>query len=362
MAKINKELAKVAYDTLDLELGLSSMDTIAEKVQALVISGDKVMGDICEHADIIKIHMFETISEQFPELGIPNGVWLELVNLRRLKMFGNLPESVMDKIANSYLGAKNVTAFRESAISSIASDATMTVPTVDVPKKLDYSADTELNEEFKEILDNCATIRHKLDNELWPKLRTYGDAFTYVTEEPWAGYKFLLDMYHYRNGGWPSDKTPPRVWSIINRFAGAYRSMSKYGFGMMENWCQRFGLDIKLSMVSPTIFNFGEEAAKFGKYTMLKIKDVATDKYTKYGIQPWHHLIIHNGLVFGYIWDSREIEVVQPSNILDISDCHTDYVDSCAPLRTNNPTIIEYAKGMEELFVTRKSDEDVLPI
>jgi hypothetical protein len=172
-----------------------------------------------------------------------------------------------------------------------------------------------------------------LDTVHWPLLRKYGDAFGYLTSEPWSVFKFLLDMHHYRNGGWPSEKTPPRSFSIAKRFNDAFRASERHGFNDVQQWAKRFGLKIELTWPSPTLYQWTESGKRFGQYKIFKIHDDDIDKYANLGIQPYHHLIEAFGIVFAYVWDTREIEAVFDSSEISQAQIHTDFIDNCWDLR-----------------------------
>jgi hypothetical protein len=54
--------------------------------------------------------------------------------------------------------------------------------------------------------------------------------------------------------------------------------------------------------------------------SVCKILDAQLAKYDQIGIKPWHHMVIENGLVFVYVWDTRVIELVIPESCLQADD------------------------------------------
>jgi hypothetical protein len=247
----NREQFEQAFMQVDTWHGLSALGTLNDKVQKLIISADDLQSAICDMADQIKIHNFQQISEQYPDLGIIPNIWVELVHLRRLQLFSNLPDEVIQKISQQILGGNNITALRESLITSLSKSTELQAPSVSEPKQLKYEHLETLDSEFMEILNESAKLRNELDSMLWPKMGLYRDAFTFLTGETGGTFKLILDMYHYRNGGWPSEKTPPRFWSVVKRFKDAYLSLDKYGFDLAKNWTSRFGMDISLKPTFP---------------------------------------------------------------------------------------------------------------
>jgi hypothetical protein len=349
MAKrTNREALEHAYHAIDELHGISALASVNEKVQAIIIQANSIMSSICECADEIKITNFNEVTENYPDLGMPVNLWLELVHLRNLQLHTSLPDEVISKISMQILGGNNITALRESLITSLAKSNELTAPSTSDEKHIQYEADQILDEEFRQLLDDSAKLRHKLDSELWPKLRTYGDAFSYVTGKPWGSFKLLLDIWHYRQGGWPNDKTPPRFWSIVKRFKDAYSELDQYGFDMAKNWCSRFGLDIQTKQVSPTLMNFSDAGEAFGKYFMFKVRDEHMKAYESYGVQPWTHCLASQGRVFIYNWDSREIVAIAMVGDFNLDHIHTAYLDLCIPLTSK---VTEYAE-LAKLYIT----------
>jgi hypothetical protein len=174
--RTNREALEHAYHVIDAKHGLTALASVNQKVQRIIINADSLMSDICQCADEIKIINFNQITENYPDLGMPNGLWLELVGLRKLQLHTSLPDEVIQKITNQILGGNNVAALRESLITSMAKSNELKATSVTEAKHLQYNADEVLDEEFREILDKSAKLRHRLDSELWPALRSYGDA------------------------------------------------------------------------------------------------------------------------------------------------------------------------------------------
>jgi len=338
----NEEILQQAYVAIVNELKLNKEDSVNSQVHQIILYADDLQSTICQKADYIKIDAFADIKERWPELGIPKNVWLELVHLRRLQRHTSLSDDFIAKIAMSFEGAKNVTAFRSAMLDAIKNnDLEISVPTADTTKQLEFEATEQLDEDFVTLLDECADLRHELDSVLWQKMRVAGNAFCYLTKEPYGTFKELLDLWHYRNGGWPKPTTPPRIWGTIFRFIHQYDLLDQYGFDMAKSWCGRLGLKTERTLMSPTAFQFTEQGARFGKYFMAKLKDDTQMNYPQYRFEPWHHIIgnTDNDSFFAYVWDTRIIEFGGKLSDLKITDLRTDYQDSCAPLKFDDNKI-----------------------
>jgi hypothetical protein len=343
--KQNEELIQQAYQKVASELGLNDKQTINEKVHAIILEANDLQTDICLKADSIKITAYEQVNSTWPELGISNPIWLELVNLRRLQRHTELSDEFIAKVAATFDGAKNATALRMSMLDAIKTNTLdhLQVPTCDSEKDLEFTPSTELAPEFIELLNECAATRHEMDSKLWVRMRLLGDAFTYVTKEPYKVFKHLLDLYHYRNGGWPKASTPPRVWSAIFRFVQTYDLLQQYGFDMAKHWCKRMGIETVRTLPSPTMHTFTEAAEVFGQYFMAKLKDDMAAKYPMYEFRPWLHLIVSGNVGFAYVWDSREIKFTFDPHVIDMQDFNVDYTDPCKPLWTDDAAINKLA-------------------
>jgi hypothetical protein len=334
--KQNIELQRLQYEGVALELGLAGLTT-NEQVRAIILAADDVQSEICKQADTIKIDNYQVIKDAYPDLPITQGMFIELVNLRTMQLYADLSDKVKDKIMASYVGQKTFAATRQAIIDSMTTKGSIQIPDIEEEPSIEFET-TDADEDFIEMLNECAGIRQTIDTVLWPKLHGYGDAFCYLTGEDPRTFKTLLDMWHYRNGGWPKPTTPPRFWSIINGFVRTYDTLSKYGFEMGDAWCKRFGLKVERTLQSPTLDMFGDEMAeKFGRHLMFKIKDECLDKYPN--VQPYHHAIDINGTTLFYIWDTRVIEVTMPTSEISLADVHTNYKDNCMYLLTEDADI-----------------------
>lgn len=336
--KQNEELLQQAYNFAAAKLNFTDDMSVNERAKALVMAADDVQSDICRLADSIAIDAYAEVKEHYPELGIPKNVWLELVHIRRLQRHTQLSDDYIAKIAATFEGAKNVTALRSAMLKAIQENNldNAAIPTCETEKQLSFEANEKLSEEFIVLLNTCADTRHEIDSQLWPRLRAFGDAFCYLTKEPYKVFKQLLDFWHYRNGGWPKATTPPRIWNVIFHFINSLDTLDRYGFTMGQDWCRRMGLKVERTLPSPTMHMFGDAMAEnFSKYFMFKVKEEAIPNYPKYAFKPWLHCIANDNKFFAYVWDTREIMFMGDIDDIDINDVTTDYSDNCYPLQTN---------------------------
>lgn len=361
----NKEVNQQAYFAVDASLGLSAMQTINDKVKAIILAADDIQTKICQEADFIKIECYDRIAKEWPELGMSRKCWTDTVAMRRLQHNQNLSQTFIDKVKKLLDGGKNDTALRDAIIDGLQNnDEQMTVPSVEAAKNLQYDKAVVLDDEFLKMLDDCANTREHIDGVLYPMLAQYSQAFEYVTGETHKEFKVLLDMWHYRHGGWPSEKTPPRCWGAVARFRGLHDLLDRYGFDMFNDWVARFGMKVEYSMVTPAAFVWGYRSATasvLGKHLMFKLKDIAYDKYEHLGIKPWHHFIVIGNFAYAYVWDSREVQLQIPSTMIDLADITNEYVDSCEALLVNtadynDPDMLDFVQQQEAAKAAANED------
>lgn len=60
---------------------------------------------------------------------------------------------------------------------------------------------------------------------------------------------------------------------------------------------------------------------------VCKLTDAAQQKYDALGIKPWHHMVIDNGYIFVYVWDTRIIELVIPEACVEQDDLTYAVID-----------------------------------
>ena len=82
---------------------------------------------------------------------------------------------------------------------------------------------------------------------------------------------------------------------------------------------------------------------RYSKLTMhskvvCKIKAERIEAYKEVGIMPWHHMVIEDGLVYVYIWDTRIIEAVLPESCLLQEDLTYDVIDNRLDIRCQTAT------------------------
>jgi hypothetical protein len=72
---------------------------------------------------------------------------------------------------------------------------------------------------------------------------------------------------------------------------------------------------------------------RFSKQTMhsknvCKVRNQYTAQYEAIGIMPYHHLTIVDDMILGFIWDSREIQVMVPVTMVEEKHLTYNVIDS----------------------------------
>ena len=80
-------------------------------------------------------------------------------------------------------------------------------------------------ERIQKVLDKCGATRHELNTVHWRKMRGIQRAFSKMLDVPKKVSGGLNQYFHYKNGGYPSENSPPRyedaAEKLANMFIGA---------------------------------------------------------------------------------------------------------------------------------------------
>ena len=274
--KLAKKLAEMqaaeeAYNQANVLLKLDEIKTVPEKVRALVFAANEVLTQICENADKIKIDMFEEASDI---IDIDKPRWKEFAKLAYKVAHGDIKESLIEKTHEKLHETLYVTQLKKSFFDTYVRDGA----TAKFVKKDEVSYNALDNEnvfdsnEFEELLTDAVNVRHYLNTVLWPAFKNFGQAAFYITkgELEYKHFKDLVDWEHYKNGGYPSEKSKPKLWSIFDKFDYSYRLMHKYGFNQIDALKRQFGFEIELKQPSATRNSFSESGRTLSKYEIVR--------------------------------------------------------------------------------------------
>lgn len=273
--KLSKKLqemknAEEAYAKVDILLHLSSMQTVAEKVRACVFAANDVLTEICQNADKIKIDMFDEVSTI---IDIDKPRWKEFANLAYKVANGSIQDDIFEKNNEKIHESLYILNLRKSFYDTyVAGTGEAVLVHKDAVEDLSKMDDTFTSSDFENLLTDAVNVRHYLNTILWPTFKNFGLAALHVThgELDYKKFKMLVDWEHYKNGGYPSPKSKPKLWSIYDKFDVAYRLMDKYGFSQITDLNRQFGLDVSLKEPSATRNTFSESSKILSKYEIVR--------------------------------------------------------------------------------------------
>jgi hypothetical protein len=256
-SKIEKITANAAH--IANQLSLTANMAIIEKSNIILESANKIQGTICKMADSIKIDAYEQVKNELGEL-IPftKPLFFELVNMRKVALFGDKPidvDETMHKIesGNEWINKHDTLRkyMHEHATDGKAIKLLTNESQIDTSE---LSTDfIEVPETITTVIEQCAIARHELDTEVWPQLHMHRDCFCIECDaSPWE-FDDLLKYHYYRSGGYPSPNSPPKLWHIIGTFKYAYDLCNKFELDFINEYCKRFGLEIKSTASLPNV-------------------------------------------------------------------------------------------------------------
>lgn len=259
MKKLTKnELRQIhnakAWDELDEMYNLKSLGTPELQVNKLVLAANDVFTSICEYADRIKIDIYEELKEDLPcfegtdKCVLSSSTWKNFVNLAaQTEKVGTLNENVKLKLFQTETESGYNAALKKNFIDSYINGEEMRFPEQEEIVHQPNDIKNFSSPNFDKNLTDAIQIRNKLNDELWPFFRKHAMAAEHLTKIEYKDFKDLVDWEHYKRGGYPSENSKPRFYSLIERADRAIRLLQHYGFEQGTSIPNSFGwnLDIK---------------------------------------------------------------------------------------------------------------------
>lgn len=98
-------------------------------------------------------------------------------------------------------------------------------------------------------LDEAVSLRQELNSVYWKYYNDLSRVFAYIFDAEYRTLKQVSDINYYR-GGWPSEKTPPRLDTLVKTFSTVVRYYSEIGrLGEINSLLALHGLHVE---VKPT--------------------------------------------------------------------------------------------------------------
>ncbi|MCK9574700.1 MAG: hypothetical protein WC979_00060 [Candidatus Pacearchaeota archaeon] len=249
--KITKGMRENAEEVVELTQLNSVPRSTVQKAQVLLESANAVLTEICEGSDSIKIDAWAEIKELLEEnVSITKPFFFELVNIRRKKLFGDLE---IDKDLLEKMDADALTSAKKSATRKhLYTDMQTNDDKINRLLSLDTNVTvTEgepeyfpMDKRITSLLDECATTRQRLNATLWPLMKKHHDAYVVECNGDPKEFWQMLQYFHYRTGGYPNEKTPPKLWSVVDKYKTALDLCAKFEYDLCEQWNKRFGLQV----------------------------------------------------------------------------------------------------------------------
>lgn len=252
----------------------------SEIVHELVNLADKVQTEICQKADKWKIELFAKIVDNFGSLKVGKAAYFDLVHMSRMKRHSELSLSYVSKLKKVLNKSAYFVKLKSSKLSSLTQDSlaeTVKLPVLNEDAAISILGfdDVAQNEEFVSIINEAADLSHEISKELYPKLYLIYAAFCHYTKDGTVNdIKHLVDIVHYRYGGFPSETSPPRHWSTFKKFRYLNILSTRYNYDFAETWNHRFGLIVQIAEHKNHAWKqFSELADKWQNLKMFKIAE-----------------------------------------------------------------------------------------
>jgi len=217
---------KKHYDAANEQLGLEGHDVI-DQVHMLIDAANELQSEICSMSDDIKINDLAKVQELTP---IDKKTYLDFVNICSLKNNDKLQEKAIGKFEEDFAHRLFITNLRHTFLESYMNGDELKITD---EENEEYKPFTDYeSDEFLKIMEDSAKKREYLNLVLWKQYKSIAKAAEYITdlELNYKDFKNLSDWQYYKDGGYPSPTSPSKIWAIFNKWAYAYRLLSKYDY------------------------------------------------------------------------------------------------------------------------------------
>lgn len=247
--KDERKLAKlsISYTFADAELHLSGK-SINEQIHILVNACMGIQKEICQASDSIKIDDLEKVKDI---TDIDKKTYMDFVHITALKNNDKLKEKAIAKFENDFGNRLMIANLRHAFLESYMSGNDLKITDA---SNYEYKPFSDYrSEEFEKIMENSAKKREYINKTLYGQYKKYAKAAEYITKLDlnYGKFKSLVDWEYYKDGGYPSENSPAKLWSIFNRFNESIRLVDKYEFDQQEGLKKEFGLNITLETPVP---------------------------------------------------------------------------------------------------------------
>ena len=226
--------------------------TVTEKVQKLIEAAVKLQGEIFGKSDEIRIKDLEKVQEF---ANIDKGTYLDFVKICVLKNNDKLKEKTISKYENDLNKKSHIISLKQTFLNSYMNGKELQIAD-DEADEIKKSIEKRSCDEFEKIMQDSAKKREYITTILNRKYKTLAKAAEFVSngELIQKDFKSLVDWQYFADGGYPTPKSPSKIWSIFNKFNYAYRTLEKWGYNKTsETLNEEFGLVISTTEPKPVV-------------------------------------------------------------------------------------------------------------
>lgn len=235
-----RKLSKYYYDVNE-ELQLDGL-SIPEQIHKLVDAADFVQSQICEASDKIKRDDYDRVSEITQ---IDKQTYMDFVRIASLKSVDKLKEKAINKFEVDFENRLLQTNLRKTFLDTYISGEDLKITDDDNREFEQFEG--YLSDEFSNILEDSAQTRVMINLVLRQRYKTLSNAAIYCTDGKLtaAQFKMLVDFQHYKDGCYPTETSPSKIWDIYRKFNEAFKLLNKYEYtSVNDEHCYEFGLGV----------------------------------------------------------------------------------------------------------------------
>jgi hypothetical protein len=128
---------------------------------------------------------------------------------------------------------------------------------------------------LQQAVEKSSETRFELNTYHWPKLSAIQNVMAQVFGIPLSFVKNLHQAYYYRNGGYPSENSPPRYDPPARKAAEMYIMLSMIGKeGYIENIFKEYGITISFDTQPEMNFDLRGVEDDFSKHLEKSEMDI----------------------------------------------------------------------------------------
>lgn len=236
------------YALVDSELQIEGLN-MYEQVHRIVRAACDVQKLICEAADKIKIDDYDKVTEL---TAIDKQTYNDFVRVASLKSVDKLKDKAIAKFESDFENRLLQTNLRKTFFDTYISGEELKITDEDNREFEQFEG--YLSDEFSNILEDSAQTRTYINTTLRSRYKQLSNAAIYATDERLSAKEFkqLVDWEYYKDGCYPTETSPSKIWDIYNKFNQAWRLLNKWQYtGTSDELLWEFGLGVVETIPHP---------------------------------------------------------------------------------------------------------------